>query len=285
MKWLLCMVIVMLIGGMLDIIEKKGSNKQPLSFWAIAILTYGSLNVITSLFLGYNLLEAFNLTYFFLLLPISCLSTLGYYCTIKAFYNADLSLVSPILRSKIIWVLILSSVFLNEYLSLIQIILIFIILMLIIVLTNTKGKHKFNIGAVYALGYLFANGTANFLDKIVVNIVTDTTTITFYSGLSTVISLLLILLFSSQLNLLNLKEFKNKKTVILMESLEVISIYLTRVALITGNIVVITCMSSSSIILTIIFSKIIFKEKIGLKKSIIISLIMLALVCLSYLSV
>lgn len=285
MNWLFCMCVVMFIGGILDIIEKKGSNNQPLRFWAIAIFTYGSFNIVASLLLGYNPINNFNISYYFLLLPISILCTTGYYCTIKAFYNADISLVSPILRSKVIWVLILASIFLNEYLTIVQIILIFMILFLIITLTNTKGKHKFNIGVMFAFGYLFANGTANFLDKVVVNIIEDTATITFYSGISTVTSIILILFFTNKLDLLNLKKFKSKKTVLLMEILEVISIYLTRIALLTGNIVIITCMASSSIIITIIFSRIIFKEKAGIKKGIIISLIIISLIYLSYLSI
>lgn len=70
-----------------------------------------------------------------------------------------------------------------------------------------------------------------------------------------------------------------------MEILEVIAMILLRYAIIDGNIVIITAMTSSSIIIAIILSKIIFNEKIDIRKWILIILIVLALVTLSAISI
>lgn len=70
-----------------------------------------------------------------------------------------------------------------------------------------------------------------------------------------------------------------------MEILEVIAMILLRYAIIDGNIVIITAMTSSSIIIAIILSKIIFNEKIDIRKWILIILIVLALVTLSVISI
>ena len=109
--------------------------------------------------------------------------------------------------------------------------------------------------------------------------------ITFYSGITSIFSIVLILLLINKLYLLDLKKFKSKKEVLIMESLEVISMILLRLALKTGNVVIISSLSSCSIIIAILLAKIIFKEKVNYKKWLIIILTVLNLILLSYLSV
>lgn len=107
----------MLIAGFLDIIEKKGAQNQPLRFWANAILVYGIFNSILGIILMPNVILQFNIKTFLLTFPISLLSTICYYCSVKAFKYCSVSIVAPILRAKIIWLLILSSIFINDKLN------------------------------------------------------------------------------------------------------------------------------------------------------------------------
>lgn len=203
-----------------------------------------------------------------------------------AFKNGNVSKVSVVMRSKIIWVLILSSIFLpSERLKFSQIILVFIILLLNILLTYDKKGREKSLGTIYAFGYLFSNGSATFINKVVTDKISDTMSITFYSGITSIFSIVLILLLINKLYLLNLNKFKSKKEVLIMESLEVISMILLRLALKTGNVVIISSLSSCSIIIAILLAKIIFKEKVNYKKWLIIILTVLNLILLSYLSV
>ena len=113
----------------------------------------------------------------------------------------------------------------------------------------------------------------------------DSVSITFYTGLTTIFSIVIMVLIINKLDLLNVKKFKNKKYAIYMEVLEVIAMLLLRYAMIDGNVVIITAMTSSSIIIAIIFSKFIFNEKIKQNKWLLIFLIVLALVLLSICSI
>ncbi len=283
--WLLYVFIIIIISGVLDIIEKSASEKDDLKFWAFGCLTFGIFETILGLiFLDKDFIFSFkNL---FLVLPVSLLSSIGYYFSVMAFKNGNVSKVSVIMRSKIIWVLILSSIFLpSERLKFSQIILVFIILLLNILLTYDKKGREKSLGTIYAFGYLFSNGSATFINKIVTNKISDTMSITFYSGITSIFSIVLILLLINKLYLLDLKKFKSKKEVLIMESLEVISMILLRLALKTGNVVIISSLSSCSIIIAILFAKIIFKEKVNYKKWLIIILTVLNLILLSYLSV
>ncbi len=283
--WLLYVFIIIIISGVLDIIEKSASEKDDLKFWAFGCLTFGIFETILGLiFLDKDFIFSFkNL---FLVLPVSLLSSIGYYFSVMAFKNGNVSKVSVIMRSKIIWVLILSSIFLpSERLKFSQIILVFIILLLNILLTYDKKGREKSLGTIYAFGYLFSNGSATFINKVVTDKISDTMSITFYSGITSIFSIVLILLLINKLYLLDLKKFKSKKEVLIMESLEVISMILLRLALKTGNVVIISSLSSCSIIIAILLAKIIFKEKVNYKKWLIIILTVLNLILLSYLSV
>lgn len=283
--WLLFVFLNMVISGFLDIIEKKGSNNQPLYFWAQAVFLYGILNVVLGIIFMPSVLINFDFKTMFLNLPIAFLSTFGYYCTVMAFKYCSISKIAPILRSKIIVVLILSALFIDDRLTIVQLVLIFLLLIFNILLNKSNDSKKSIKGVLFAFGYMFANGIATFLNKIVLDLVPNPISVTFYNGLTTVLSIILILLIFRKTEFLNVKNFKNKNYVLLMEILEVISMFLLRYAIMDGNIVIITAMTSSSIIIAIILSKIIFKEKISVRKWLMIILIAILLIILSIISI
>lgn len=283
--YLIYVLIIILISGTLDIIEKKASEKDELRFWAFGCLTFGIFETLLGIFL-LNSNFSFSIKDLFLVLPISLLSTIGYYFSVLALKNGNISKVSVIMRLKIIWVLILSSIFLpSERLKFLQIILVFIILLLNILLNYKKGRKGKDLGIIYAFGYLFYNGSATFINKLVTLKIENTMAITFYSGITTIFSIILILLLINKMDLLNFKKFKSKKEVFIMESLEVISMILLRIALKTGNVVIISSLSSASIIVATFLANIVFKDKISYKKWFIIILIVLSLITLSIISI
>lgn len=282
--YLIYVLIIILISGVLDIIEKGASIKDELRFWAFGCLTFGIFeSILGVLFLNGNF--SFSVKDLFLVLPVSLLSTIGYYFSVLALKNGNISKVSVIMRLKIIWVLILSSIFLpSERLKLVQIIFVFILLILNILLNYQKGKKGKDYGIIYAFGYLFSNGSATFINKLVTLKIENTMAITFYSGITSIFSIILILFIINRFDLLNIKKFNSKKEVLIMESLEVLSMILLRLALKTGNVIIISSLSSCSIIIALILSHFIYKDKISLKKWFIIILIVICLVILSYIS-
>lgn len=283
--WIVYVIISMFICGILNIIEKKGSNKQPLYFWAQASLIYGLLNIVIGLIFFPKIIMDFNFKTMLLTLPVSFLIVIGYYCSVKALNMSSISQVASIMKSKVIVVLILSIIFLNDKINIIQIVLIFLLLTFNILLNYRKDSKKSKEGIIYAFGFLIANGTATFLNKVVLNTVPDPISITFYTGLTTVISIIIMLLVLKKIYLLNIKDFKNKKYVFIMELLEVITSLLLKCAMIEGNVTIITAMTSCSIIITILLSKLIFKEKISFTRWLILIVIIICLVLLSLLSI
>ena len=280
--WLIFTIINMIIIGVIGIIKKKNSNDQALQFWAIAVFLYGLFNVILGIIFYPEVVFSFDIKTFLYTLSISLFATLGYYCSIKSLQNSDISKVFPIMKSKTILVLILSSIFLkDETLSIIQIILIFVILILNILLNSKKSDNKTFNGILYAIGFLIFNGTSTFIEKVVMNIISNPVSITFYVGLTSLLSIFMILLIFGKFEYLNFKKFNNKKQIIILELLEVVGMLLTRYALIDGNVVIITAITSCSVLITIILSVILLKEKISIKKWILIILITLMLTLLS----
>ena len=265
--WLIFTIINMIIIGVIGIIKKKNSNAQAMQFWAIAVFIYGLFNVILGIIFYPEVVFDFDIKTFLYTFPISLFATLGYYCSMK---------------SKTILVLILSSIFLkDETLSIIQIILIFVILILNILLNSKKSDNKTFNGILYAIGFLIFNGTSTFIEKVVINLIPNPVNITFYVGLTSLLSIFIILLLFNKIDYLNFKKFNNKKQIIVLELLEVVGMLLTRYALIDGNVVIITAITSCSVLITIILSVILLKEKISIKKWILIILITLMLTLLS----
>jgi len=283
--WLIFVILNMIICGFLDIIEKKGSKNQPLYFWALGVFLYGFLNIIVGFILKPSVIINFDFNILFLTFPITFLSTIGYYCSIQALKHSSVSKVSPIFRSKIIIILILSSIFINDKLSILQILLIFSLLVLNILLNKDNNSKNSKKGILFALGYMLANGISSFINKVVINIIPDPISVTFYVGITSILSIFIILLLINRFDLFNISKFKDKKYSFYMETLEVIAGLLLRYAMIDGNVVIITAMTSSSIIIAIVLSNLIFKEKINFKKRIIISLIIISLILLSVISI
>lgn len=74
--YLIYVLIIILISGTLDIVEKKASEKDELRFWAFGCLTFGIFETLLGIFL-LNSNFSFSIKDLFLVLPISLLSTIG----------------------------------------------------------------------------------------------------------------------------------------------------------------------------------------------------------------
>lgn len=286
--WLIFCILCTILCGFVDVIEKKNSKEQPIRFIILGLCLYNILNIIVSLIAKPTIILDFNIINCLKVLPFCIFSSIGYFCAVYAFANGDISRISPILKSKTIFVLILSTIFLKEHLSIIQIFIIFLILILNILLTRQKvdKRRKNNIkGILFALGFLVSNGLATFLNKIYVLDFSSPIDISFYTGLVEIILILILLITTEKLDYLNIKKFKKFKMLLLMEIIEVAAILLNRYSLVHGDLSIITTISSCSIIITLITSMIVFKEKISLKKWMIILLLILCITSLSLVSI
>lgn len=285
--WLLFCIISTILSGFIDVIEKKSSKEQPFRFIVLGLFTYNLFNIILSLFVKPNIIVNINFLDCLKVLPFCIFTSIGYYCAVFAFANGDISRVSPIMKSKTLLVLFLSTVFLNQKLSLLQIGLIFLILILNILLTKQKqssNKENSIKGVIYAFGFFVFNGIATFLNKVYIIDFGDPIVISFYAGFVEIILLFFILVFRSKLDYLNIKKFNKFNMVILMETIEVVAILLNRYSLINGDVAIITTIASCSIIITLITSMVVFQEKISFKKWCIICLMIVSMIALSLLS-
>lgn len=285
--WLILCLIATILSGFIDIIEKKGSKEQPIRYIIWGLLFYNIYNLIISLCYDFTYINNFSLLNCLKVLPFCFFNSIGYYCSVNAFANGDISRISPIMKSKSIFILILSVLLLKETISFAQVFLIFLILILSILLTNQKvdKRRKNNIkGILFAVAFLIFNGLAAFLNKVYVMDFSNPIEISFYTGLVEIILIILVLIITKKINYLNIKKFKNIKIILGVEILETIINILNRFSLVEGNLSIITTITSCSIIITIITSIIVFKEKISLKKWLIILALVVCITILSLLS-
>ena len=183
--WLVFCIIVIFIDSIVQILDKYLSEKDTLRFCVLSYLIYAIFNIFLGFFLSPNSLFNFSSINFFYLFPVSLFSVFGFYCAVQSYKHTNISVSAPIFNSKIIWILILSTIFLNDRLKVIQILLILIILFLNIALNVKKDKTKTTTkGVLYALGFLILNGTAVFLNKIVIVRIGNPLDVTFYAGIT-----------------------------------------------------------------------------------------------------
>lgn len=282
--WLVYTLLVTFFAGFINVFEKKYSKDQPKRYIISAIFLFFILNLIASIILEPSVLSNFNFYYCLKVIPYSIAIILSYYTSVKALSNGDVSRVTPIKKSFVVLVLIISTVFLNEKLAWFQVLLIFTILLLNILLAKEKydKRRKNNYKSIlYSFLYVICAATTSVLMKVYIMDGMDPLEISFYTGISSIVLIIALLFITNKADYLNFKKFKNFKMVIVVELLETISAILNRYSLITGNLSIVTSITTCSIIITLLLSKIVFKEKISSRKWFIIFLMILSLILLS----
>ena len=132
---------------------------------------------------------------------------------------------------------------------------------------NKKMEQK---AILYSYGFVLFNGISNFINKIYVTEFQNPLYVVFNYAVITIIGMAVYFLITKQWNYLDIRKINAKRFFILQSLLDVLSSIFDRIALLNGNVSVISVISTSSIAITIIASRLILKEKITLKKYLMI---------------
>ena len=273
--WLYWCLLSTVISGFTSIALKKCSNNDSKRMAVMGLLVYHSIMIIVSLIVHPEFIIQLNIYDMMKMLPGVMMQSIGFYCAISATKYGKVAITSSIKKAKVVVVFLLGIVILKEKCTLLQLIISTILVLLSIMLAKSKSQSKVDKrierrAILYSYGFVFFNGISSFINKIYVTEYQSPLYVVFYYAIIIVIGILIYCLVTNKWDYIDIRKINNKKYFILQSLLDSSSSIFDRCALLDGNVSVISVINTSSIVITVLASRLILKEKISWKKYLMI---------------
>lgn len=282
--WVFLCLLSAITSGFASIIMKKCSkNNNAKSIALIGLFSSNILYIIVSI-LFTDVLTNFNITSFLQIAPLTICQMIGYICGILSVKYASVSTVIPIRKCNTIVTLILGILILHESIPILKLIisLILIILTILIVkedkITNDKDSKK---GILFAWLFVLFNGVSSMLNKLYINVFVNPLIVTFYYSLFGVTIVTIYCFFTKSWKYINLRKINKAYILFGYILFDFVSNLSYRFCLMDGQVSLAQSIHSSSIIITVIGSYFILKEKISRRKWLMISGVIACVLLLS----
>ena len=284
--WLFYTLFGNFIGSFFSIFNKKFDKQNNLNNFFFMILIQYTFCIIICLILYPGFIEKISVINLLKVLPVFITGKIGFICYVMAVENADVSKILPITKLNVLIPIIGGVILFNEKLSFLQVILGIIIIVLGYLLSRkVADSKKSNIkGLIFALLFTFFNGITQLLKKYFIVDFDNSFFFQFNISIVALIILIVFFIFNSKISIKILKKTKQKKYLTFAALSDIICVLLVNYAMLDGDISIITILSASSIIISLILSRIILKEKITLSQYIMIILLVIAVLILSLIS-
>lgn len=285
--WLYWCLLSTVISGFTSIALKKCSNNEPKRIAIMGLLSYHSIMIIVSLIAYPNFMTQLNIMDMIKMLPGIIMQSIGFYCAISATKYGKVAITSSIQKAKVVVTFLLGIFILKENCTMLQLIISIILVILSIIVA--KNKDNINVdkkieqrAILYSWGFVFFNGISNFINKIYVAEYQSPLYVVFNYAVTIIIGILVYCLITKQWNYIDIRKINSKKYFIIQSLLDATSSIFDRFALLDGNVSAISVISTSSIIITILASRLILKERISWNKYLMIVGIFICVLMLSY---
>lgn len=282
--WLYLSLISAIFTGFTAIVMKKCSKDNLSIRLSLLGLLIGNIAYVIIGAFTTDVIQNFNIWNLIKIAPLSIIQSIGYICAILSVKYASVSTVSPIRKGNTVITLLLGVLILKDKFTILQLIASAILIILTILLSKTQ-KDTSSIseskGILYAYGFVFFNGIAGFLNKVYINIFGNPLIVVFYYGLVIVLGVILYCLITKKWNYINLKQVNYKGLFLFHSALDLGANLCSRFSLINGQVSTVSVITSSSIVITILASKFILKEKITWKKYLMIIGVFLCVITLA----
>ena len=286
--WLYWCLLSTVIGGFTAVAMKKCSNNEPKRIALTGLLSYHFIMLIVSIITNPGFITKLNINDIINMLPGVLMQSIGFYCMISATKYGKVAITSSISKAKVVVTFLLGIIVLKENCTLLQLFVSTILVILSIMISINKNDKKNKIdkkleqkAIMYSYGFVLFNGISNFLNKIYVTEYQNPMYVVFNYAVIIIIGLFIYCLFTKNWNYIDIRKINAKKFFILQSLLDSSSSIFNRFALLDGNVSIISVITTSSIVVTILASKFILKEKITWKKYLMILGIFICVLLLS----
>lgn len=275
--WLYYCLLSTVIWGFVAIAIKKCSNNEPKRIAIMGMLVYHCSMILISLITNPQIIASLNVIDMIKMLPGIIIQSIGFYCSISAIKYGKVSITSSIQRTQVIVTFLLGTLILKEKFTILQLIISGILVTLSIMIARDKknDEEKINVKAkqkaiMYSWGVVLFYGISDFINKIYITEYQSPLYVMFNYAVIIIIGIFAYCLITKKWNYIDIRKINNKGCFILQSLLDVSSSIFNRFALLDGNVSIISVISTSSIIITILASRLLLKEKIGWKKYLMI---------------
>lgn len=276
--WLYWCLLSTVISGFTSIAMKKCSNNEPKRIAIMGLLSYHAIMILVSLIAYPEFITKLNFIDIITMLPGIVMQSIGFYCMISATKYGKVAITSSIQKVKVVVTFLLGIIILKENCTILQLILSSILVVLSIMVAKNKdtkvkkvaNKKLEQKAIMYSYGFVVFNGISNFINKIYVAKYQSPLYVVFNYAVIIIIGIFAYCLITKQWNYIDIRKLNSKRYFILQSLLDAFSSIFDRFALLNGNVSVISIISTSSIVITILASRFILKEKISLKKYLMI---------------
>lgn len=286
--WLYWCLLSTIISGFTAIALKKCSNNEPKRIALMGLLSYHLIMIVVSMITNPEFIKEINIIDMMNMFPGILIQSIGFYCMISAIKHGKVAITSSISKANVVVTFLLGIIILKENCTLLQLFVSAVLVILSIMVaknkTDTNNKIDKNLEKkviMYSYGFVLFNGISNFLNKIYVTEYQNPMYVVFNYAIIVIICLFIYCLFTRNWNYLDIRKINAKKFFILQALLDASSSIFNRFALLDGNVSIISVISTSSIVVTILSSRFILKEKISYKKYIMILGIFICVLILS----
>ncbi len=286
--WLYWCLLSTIIGGFTTVAMKKCSDNEPKRIALMGLLSYHLIMIVVSLVTNPDFITKLNIGDMINMFPGILIQSIGFYCTVSATKYGKVAITSSISKAKVAVTFLLGIIILKENCTLLQLFIsaILVILSIMVSKNENDGKNKMDKkleqrAIMYSYGFVLFNGISNFLNKIYVTEYQNPMYVVFNYAVIIIIGLFIYCLFTKSWNYLDIRKINAKKFFILQVILDATSSIFNRFALLDGNVSIISVITTGSIIVTILSSRFILKEKITYKKYIMIFGIFICVLVLS----
>lgn len=283
--WLYYCLICTLLSGFTSIVQKKCSNNDPKRMAITGLVVYHSMMLIIGLLTNPEFLTLINIKDMLYMVPGILLQSIGFFCCLSSIKYGKVTIASSIQKTKVVVTFLLGIIILNESFSLLQLILSITLVILSILLskqnTTSINKKLQKKSILYSYGFVIFNGTSNFINKVYITHFDNAMYVVFNYAVIMLFGILLYCLLTKKWDYISIKKIDAKYFFLLQSALDVSASIFNRLSLQDGNVSVISIVETSSIVITVLFSRILLKEKITLKKYLMIFGIFICVLLLS----
>ena len=286
--WLYWCLLSTIIGGFTAVALKKCSNNDPKRIALMGLLSYHLIMIAVSMITNPEFITKLNIVDMINMLPGILMQSIGFYCMISATKYGKVAITSSISKAKVVVTFLLGIIILKENCTLLQLFVSTILVILSIMVAKNKTDTKKQIdkkleqkAIMYSYGFVLFNGISNFLNKIYVTEYQNPMYVVFNYAVIIIIGLFIYCLFTKNWNYLDIRKINAKKIFVLQALLDASSSIFNRFALLDGNVSIISVITASSIVVTILSSRFILKEKITYRKYLMILGIFICVLILS----
>lgn len=271
--WLYYCLLSTVIWGFVSIAIKKCSNNEPKRIAIMGMLIYHCTMILVSLIINPQIIASLNVIDMIKMSPGVIIQSIGFYCSISAIKYGKVAITSSIQRTQVIVTFLLGILILKEKFTILQLIISGILVTLSIMIAKDKkdDEKKINEKAkikaiIYSWGVVLFYGLSDFINKIYITEFQSPLYVMLNYAVIIIIGIFAYCLITKKWNYIDIRKINSKGYFILQSLLDVSSSIFNRFALLDGNVSAISVISTSSIVITILASRFILKEKISWKK-------------------